>query len=616
MELKTTYRTHTCNELTKGDSSQTVTLSGFVHTVRDHGDLIFLDLRDRYGLTQVVISKESPVFSTAQELKPEYVIRIEGVVKERSEKAKNPKITTGDIEVEPVNLDILSASESELPFQVSSDEDVNEQLRLRYRYLDLRRRKMQELMELRHEMVLFSRKFFAERGFIDFQTPILTGSTPEGARDFVIPSRVYPGKFYALPQSPQQYKQLLMIAGFDRYFQFAPCFRDEDPRADRLYGDFYQIDAEMSFVSKNDIYPLVNEYFTEVVKKFTSKELVNYPDSNNFFEQISFRHAMNIFGSDKPDIRYGLHIADITDIAHRTEARFLNQANCVKAIKVSKDEGSEKLTRQKLQQIEEYLKSLGAKGLGYMTISDSVSGEGRTASGSIAKFISTEDFNRLFSEEYSHVWLNKSTGQQELVGGDTVLVLADDSVESCNKFMDKLRRRLAEELELIDGGKIGFVWIEDFPFFELDDEGRLDIGHNPFSNPNCSPEQFRRLRQEDPLRIYAQQYDLACNGYEILSGGERNYNPEILSEVFQILGYGEEDIRSRFGHMLEAFKYGAPPTAGFAIGFDRFFMTMIDETNIRNVFPFPKDAKGFDPMFNCPNELMPEQFAELGVKVI
>jgi aspartyl-tRNA synthetase len=629
MKLKTSYRTHTCGELSKTNVNQKTTLSGFINTIRDHGDLIFFDLRDRFGITQIVIPKVNKNFSMAQNLKPETVVMVTGKIKERSENAKNSKIPTGEIEIEPEILEILSKVELDLPFQVTNNEDVNEQLRLKYRYLDLRRSRLKELMDLRHEMVLFARKFFDERKFLEFQTPIMTGSTPEGARDYVIPSRVYPGNFYALPQSPQQYKQLLMIAGYDRYFQFAPCFRDEDPRADRLYGDFYQIDAEMAFVRKEDIYKIVTDFFKEVVNKFTNKTIPDYRQPYNAFPALSYSDAMKTFGSDKPDLRTPLQIVDITEVAHKTEADFLKNSRHVRAVLVTRKESKDSLSRQKISELENYLKDLGAGGLGYLKVE-----EDSSFSGSLAKFFNPEEIKDELNKKQEVLTYAPDTkgcsstrrNEEDLLNdkhpsgwtmpGDTIFIVAENNYEDSCKYLDKLIRKLGEDLDLIDHTQISFCWIHNFPFFEINSEGKLDIGHNPFSKPDCTAEEFKRLKTEDPLKIYAQQYDLACNGYEILSGGERNYDPEILSQVFEILGYKEEDINARFGHMLTAFKYGAPPTAGFAIGFDRFFMTMIGETNIRNVFAFPKDAKGFDPLFNCPNELSPEQLKELEIKVI
>jgi aspartyl-tRNA synthetase len=568
-------------------AGQTVTIKGWVNSRRDHGGLIFVDARDHTGLVQLVIQPEqADAFKIAEQLRDEYVISATGVVRERSDDLKNPHIATGNVEVKVDELQILNRAEP-LPIQIHGEALANEDLRLKYRFLDLRRPKMQHMLKKRAEYYTFMRHYLEERNFIEITTPILANSSPEGARDFLIPSRVHQGKFYALPQAPQQFKQLLMVGGVPRYYQLAACFRDEDPRADRLYGEFYQLDLEMSFVEDGEevreaMEPLIKKLVTEFAgKKLLSEDIPRIP----------YAEAMEKYGSDKPDLRYGMELIDLTDELKGSEFGVFKNAECVKAICVK---GASALSRSQIDAFTEIAKSEGAGGLAYLTY------DGGEVKSPIAKFLKPEEL-----EAIQH-----KTGAQD---GDIVFFGADKR-KVVNKVLGRLRNEFATHFNLKDPSVIALAWIVDFPFYELDDKtGKLDFGHNPFSMPKGGLE---ALKAEDKLAIIADQYDMVMNGYEICSGGVRNHNPEVLYEVFGVLGYDRKYVDERFGGMINAFKYGAPPHAGCAFGIDRMFMVLMDEDNIREIVAFPKNGSGVDVMMNSPSLVDDAQLRELHIKTV
>lgn len=568
---------------------QTVILNGWVHSRRDHGGLIFIDLRDHTGLIQLVIQPEkAEAFALAEQLRSEYVIAVTGIVKEREEHLKNPNITTGDIEVVVADIRILNRSES-LPVQIYDDTLLtNEELRLKYRYLDLRRPKMQETLRKRSEYNKFIRAYMDEHDFTEVTTPILANSSPEGARDFLIPSRLHEGKFYALPQAPQQFKQLLMVGGIPRYYQLATCFRDEDPRADRLYGEFYQLDLEMSFVEDGEIVrqtmePMVKRLVTE----FAGKTLLtdNVP-------RIPYQEAMDRYGSDKPDLRYGMELIELSDILVNTEfgvfKSTLASGGVVKAIRVP---NGASLSRSQIDRFTDIAKANGAGGLAYLTFQNS------DVISPIAKFLSTDELAQI-------------KDRMQAKDGDIVFFGVDKRAV-VNKVLGQLRIEFADHFELKDPNVIALAWIVDFPFYEWDDKAqRLDFGHNPFSMPKGGEEV---LASDDKLSIVADQYDMVMNGYEICSGAVRNHNPEVMYKVFGALGYDSTYVDDKFGALINAFKFGAPPHAGCAFGVDRMFMALIGEDNIREVVAFPKNGSGVDVMMNSPSLVDPAQLAELSI---
>ncbi len=571
---------------TLGNISETIKVQGWVHSRRDHGGLIFIDLRDHTGIIQLTIGDGSEGFGTAEELRDEYVIEATGKITERSEDLKNPKIRTGSVELLVESLIILNKSEA-LPIQVNSTQYINEDNRLRYRYLDLRRPKMQDTLKKRAEYYTYIRKYMESNDFTEVATPILANSSPEGARDFLVPSRVHQGMFYALPQAPQQFKQLLMVGGVPRYYQIATCFRDEDPRADRLYGDFYQLDLEMSFVDNGEevrstMEPLIKNLVTE----FGGKKLLS--DS---IPRITYADAMNKYGSDKPDLRFGMELTDLTDelrdCGFGVFTNAISQGGAVKAIKVSSQ-----FSRSQIDEMTEKAKAEGAGGMPYMVI------ENGQATASIAKFFSPED-------------LNKIVTKLEANDGDTI-IFGSDKLEKVNKVLGSLRSYLGDKLDLKDPDTVALAWIIDFPFYEFDEKlNKLDFGHNPFSMPKGGLE---ALESDDKLGIVADQYDMVANGYEICSGAVRNHNPEVMYRVFDVLGYDKEYVESKFGAMLSAFKFGAPPHAGCAFGLDRIFMVLTNEENIREVIAFPKNGSGVDVMMNSPSSADPKAVKELGIK--
>jgi len=569
--------------------SEAVTVSGWVHTRRDHGGLIFIDLRDHTGIVQLVVQPENTeAFSLAEQVRDEYVISVTGVVKERDESLKNPNIPTGNIEIVAEEIRLLNRSEP-LPIPIHEDApQANEELRLKYRYLDLRRSKMQDTLTKRAAYYRFMRDYMEAHEFTEVTTPILANSSPEGARDFLVPSRVHPGKFYALPQAPQQFKQLLMVGGVPRYYQIATCFRDEDPRADRLYGDFYQLDLEMAFVEDGEVVrstmePLIKRLVTEFAGKTLTVEDI---------PRIPYQEAMDRYGSDKPDLRFGMELVDLSDVLAETGfgvfANTIKDGGVVKAIRV---EGAASLSRSQIDQFTEIAKSEGAGGLAYLTY------EGGEVRSPIAKFLSAAELAAI----------QQRTGAK---AGDAVFFGADRR-EVVNKVLGRLRSEFADHFGLKDPSKVALAWIVDFPFYEWDEKAKkLDFGHNPFSMPKGGVE---ALKSEDKLGILADQYDMVMNGYEVCSGAVRNHNPEVMYEAFAVLGYSKEHVDEKFGAMINAFKYGAPPHAGCAFGIDRIFMVLIGEDNIREVVAFPKNGSGVDVMMNSPSSVDPTQLKELSL---
>lgn len=586
-------------------TGQTVTISGWVHTRRDHGGLIFIDLRDHTGIVQLVIQPEhAEAFTLAEQLRDEFVISLTGAVKERDEALKNPNIETGNIEVVVDTLRLLNKSEP-LPIPIHSDTtQASEELRLKYRYLDLRRAKMQQTLTQRATYYKVLRNYMEANEFIEVTTPILANSSPEGARDFLVPSRVHPGSFYALPQAPQQFKQLLMVGGVPRYYQIATCFRDEDPRADRLYGDFYQLDLEMSFVEDGEVVrqtmePLVKQLVTD----FGGKTLVS-----DDVPRIPYDEAMDRFGSDKPDLRFGMELVDLTDIFVNTEFGVFKGAESIKAIRV---ENGATLSRKQIDIFTDIAKSEGAGGLAYITFDNGKAdgqvvrsyGKEITAHSPVAKHLSQTELDAVAER------MNVSDGDALFFGVDKRAVV--------NKVLGRLRSEFADHFELKDPNKVALAWIVDFPFYEWDDTAKkVDFGHNPFSMPRGGAEALAAAdTDEKKLAIVADQYDMVMNGYEIASGAVRNHNPEVMYNAFGVLGYGRDYVEQKFGAMLNAFKYGAPPHAGMAFGVDRIFMVLTNESNIREVVAFPKNGSGIDVMMSSPSVVDDAQLKELSLKL-
>ena len=575
-----------------------ITVAGWVHSRRDHGGLIFIDLRDHTGLVQLVINPEqAEAFRLAESLRDEFVIRASGVVTERGEGLKNPNIASGNVEIVVENLEILNRAET-LPIQPFAEENqAGEDLRFKYRYLDLRRPKMQQMLKKRAEMYQRMHQYMDDRNFIEIQTPILANSSPEGARDFLIPSRLQEDKFYALPQAPQQFKQLLMVGGVPRYYQLAACFRDEDPRADRLYGEFYQLDLEMSFVEdgeqvRQEVEPLMRQLATD----FAGKKLLDLSGlavgDGQPIPRISYRDAMETYGSDKPDLRFGMELIELTDVFANTEFGVFKNAECIKAICVK---NGASLSRKQIDQFTDIAKSEGAGGLAYITYQD---GEAKSP---IAKFLSETELTAI----------QQKTGAAE---GDAVFFGADTR-PVVNAVLGRLRNEFAAHFNLKKSSEVALAWIIDFPFYEWDDHGKkLDFGHNPFSMPKGGLQALEAAATDaDKLAIVADQFDMVMNGYEICSGGVRNHNPAVLYKVFDLLGFSESYVEEKFGAMLNAFKYGAPPHAGCAFGVDRILMELIDETNVRETLAFPKNGSGVDVMMDSPSIVDPVQLRELGL---
>jgi len=591
------YRTHTCGELTSKDRNKKVILSGWVNSRRDHGGIIFIDLRDRYGLMQIAfdpsVSKKS--WQIADKVRNEYVVRIEGAVNLRPIDMINPKMSTGKIEVEAEKIEILSRSKTP-PFEVNYEkkQKANEFLRLKYRFIDLRRQEMQKMLKKRDEFIRYIRGYFHKRDFIDVQTPILANSSPEGARDFLVPSRLYPGKFYALPQAPQQFKQLLMVGGVDKYFQIAPCFRDEDPRMDRAYGEFYQLDMEMSFVEQEDILNTVERLMLELTKEFSDKKIAGL-EENGGLKRISWKTAMEKYGTDKPDLRFGMEIKSVTEIVRDCSFEVFSQAvknrGVVHALRV---EGGAGFTRKDIDNLTEIAREKGAKGLAYIIVKKK-----EKLQSPIVKFLGIE---------LSLEIIREVKGKE----GDIVFFVADEWKTAC-LALGAVRSECAVKLNLKDDKKAVWCWVVDFPMYSYSEieEGKIDFDHNPFSMPQGGIE---ALEKKNPLDVLAYQYDLVLNGFEVGSGAIRNHDPEIMYKSFEIAGYKKEDVDNKFGAMIEAFKFGSPPHGGCAPGIDRIFMILNDCDSIRDVYAFPKDGKGKDLMSNSPSKVSERQMQELHMK--
>ena len=589
------YRSHTCAALNISHVGQTVRLSGWVHRVRDHGGILFIDLRDHYGITQVLCDPDSPVFAQVEKVRSEWCIRIDGEVKARDASLVNPKIPTGEVEVFIRDIEVLGAAK-ELPLMVFGDQEYPEETRLRYRFLDLRREAMQRNMTLRSDVVASMRKRMWDKGFREYQTPIITASSPEGARDFLVPSRLHPGKFYALPQAPQQFKQLLMVSGFDRYFQIAPCFRDEDPRADRSPTDFYQLDMEMSFVTQQDVFDTISPVIAGVFEEFGGGRKVDAPQD---WPQISYRDSALWYGTDKPDLRNPIKMQVVSEhfagSGFAIFAKLLEQDGTqIRAIPAPGG-GSRKFC----DRMNAFAQKEGLPGMGYIFWREAEDGSGMEAAGPLAKNIGPER--------------TEAIRQQLGLGvGDAAFFLGGKP-KQFESVAGKARTVIGEELGLTDKDRFAFAWIVDFPIYEQDAEtGKIDFEHNPFSMPQGGMEAL----MGDPLAVRGFQYDLACNGYELVSGAIRNHKPEIMFKAFEIAGYGKDEVEKRFGGMVNAFQYGAPPHGGCAAGIDRIVMLLADEANIREVILFPMNQRAEDLMMGAPSEPLSQQLMELNLRVI
>ncbi|KUF10199.1 aspartate--tRNA ligase [Pseudoponticoccus marisrubri] len=587
------YRSHTCADLTKTDVGATVRLSGWVHRIRDHGGVLFIDLRDHYGVTQVLCDPDSPVFAEVERVRSEWCIRIDGVVKARDESLVNPRLPTGEIEVFIRDMEVLGAAQ-ELPLIVFGDQEYPEETRLRYRYLDLRREAMQRNMTLRSDVVASLRRRMWDSGFREYQTPIITASSPEGARDFLVPSRLHPGRFYALPQAPQQFKQLIMVSGFDKYFQIAPCFRDEDPRADRSPTDFYQLDMEMSFVTQQDVFDTIAPVIAGVFEEYGQGARVDAPAD---WPQIPYAEAALKYGTDKPDLRNPIEMQDVSEHFRGSGfaifAKLLEQDGTqIRAIPAPTG-GSRKFC----DRMNAFAQKEGLPGMGY--IFWRAKGDEMEAAGPLAKNIGPER--------------TEAIRQQLGLGvGDAAFFLGGKP-QAFERVAGKARDVIGEELGLTEKDRFAFAWIVDFPIYEQDEEsGEIDFEHNPFSMPQGGMEAL----EGNPLDVKGFQYDLACNGYEIVSGAIRNHKPEVMLKAFEIAGYGEDEVKSRFGALFNAFHYGAPPHGGCAAGIDRIVMLLADEMNIREVIMFPMNQRAEDLMMNAPSEPSSDQLMELSLRVI
>ena len=587
------YRSHTCAELNIEDVGSEVRLSGWVHRIRDHGGVLFIDLRDHYGMTQVLCDPDSPVFTEVENVRSEWCIRIDGTVKARDNELRNSKIATGDIEVFVRDIEVLGAS-AELPLIVFGDQEYPEETRLRYRFLDLRREVMQKNIKLRADVIASIRRRMWDIGFKEYQTPIITASSPEGARDFLIPSRLHEGKFYALPQAPQQFKQLIMVSGFDKYFQIAPCFRDEDPRADRSPTDFYQLDMEMSFVTQQDVFNTVSPVIADIFKEFSEGKAVDAPEN---WEIVSYRDAAIWYGTDKPDLRNPIRMQDVSK--HFKNSGFAIFSNILEKdgteIRAIPAPGGG--SRKFCDRMNSFAQKEGLPGMGYIFWRDN---EGQMeAAGPLAKNIGPERTEAIRC-------------QLGLSVGDAAFFLGG-SPKTFQRVSGKARDVIGHELNLIDTNRFAFAWIVDFPIFEKDDEtGKIDFEHNPFSMPQGGLDALNG----DPLNVLGYQYDLACNGFELVSGAIRNHQPELMFKAFEIAGYNEDEVRRRFGGMVNAFQYGAPPHGGCAAGIDRIVMLLANQENIREVIMFPMNQRAEDLMMGAPSEPTSEQLMELNLRTI
>ncbi|MBD1174283.1 aspartate--tRNA ligase [Pelagibacterales bacterium SAG-MED01] len=587
------YRTHNCNELRKKDIGSEISLSGWINKKRDHGNLLFIDLRDNYGITQCIIDKDNLSFSELEKTQLETVIKVIGKVVNRSNETINRDIETGEIEVS-INKFIILGSCKELPMPIFSDQEYAEEIRLKYRYLDLRRKKIHENIILRSKVISFIRSEMNDLGFLEFQTPILTSSSPEGARDFLVPSRLNPGKFYALPQAPQQFKQLIMVSGFDKYFQIAPCFRDEDARADRSPGEFYQLDLEMSFVEQEDVFKVVERLLTNIFKKFSTKKLMF-----NAFPKISYSEALLKYGSDKPDLRNPLVINDITEIFSREDVTFeifkklIKTGSKVRCIVTKKTKDK---PRSFFDNIDKWAKDQGASGLAYFTIEKE---KEISAKGPVGKFFSKEAIKEIMNITQAEV-------------GDSIF-LACNKLKELEKITSLARDKIAQDLNLIDENIFAFCWVVDYPMFERDEQtNKIEFSHNPFSMPQGDIE---KLNFEKPLDILAYQYDIVCNGVELSSGAIRNHVPELMYKLFSIAGYDKNQVNEKFSGMINALSYGAPPHGGIAPGIDRIIMLLANEKNIREITMFPMNQNAQDLMMNAPSEITENQLKELNLSL-
>ena len=592
------YRTHTCGQLRKADVGQTVRLSGWVNRRRDHGGLIFLDLRDHYGVTQCVIEPDAAAFATVDTARSEWVLTLTGKVVARSDETVNEDLSTGDVELR-IEAATVQSQAQELPLPVFGDHTYPEETRLTYRFLDLRRERLHKNIMLRAGIITSLRRRMIEQGFTEFQTPILTASSPEGARDFLVPSRRYPGQFYALPQAPQQFKQLIMVAGFDRYFQIAPCFRDEDGRADRSPGEFYQLDLEMSFVTQDDVFAAVAPVLAGVFEEFGQGKKVTPADQ---FPRIPYAEAMLKYGTDKPDLRNPIEIVDVSEIFGRAEVEFKAFKNkTVRAIPAS---GAGPQPRSFFDKLNEWARGEGAAGLGYIQFEDE--GGALVGKGPIAKFI-------------TGAALADMAKAAKVKAGDALFFSADAKADRAAHLAGQARTRIGRELNLILDGEYKFCWIVDFPMYEWnEDEKKIDFSHNPFSMPQFDRDEFLALANDDNdtiLGMKAYQYDIVCNGYELCSGAVRNHLPEIMVRAFEIAGYNESVVEEQFGGMLNAFRHGAPPHGGLAPGIDRIVMLLAGQTAIREVIAFPLNQQGQDLMMNAPSEVEDKQLKELSIRL-
>ena len=576
------YKTHTCNEISLEDVGKKVRIAGWVETIRDLGGLVFLDIRDMYGITQVVTSADTEDVDIASHIPIESTVTVYGTVKKRDEETVNPKLKTGLVEIKIEEIKVLGKRTGNLPFEVNANQEIREDLRLQYRYLDLRNRKILENLKLRAEVLQFLRNQMQEQGFLEVQTPILTSSSPEGARDYLVPSRLYPGKFYALPQAPQQFKQLLMVSGIDKYFQIAPCFRDEDARADRAPGEFYQLDMEMSFATQEDVFKVIEPVMYNIFKKFSDKKIAEYP-----FPRITYKEAMLKYGSDKPDLRNPLYIIDLSEFFKKcTFKPFINRT--VRAIKVSGH-----MSKGFHEKMLLYAQSIGMGGLGYLEVQEDLSFKGP-----IDKFIPEELKTELLK-------------LADLKDGDTIFFIAD-SEKRATELAGQIRTELANRLNLIDKDIFKFCWIIDFPMFELDEQGKLAFSHNPFSMPQGG---MKALTNENSLDILAYQYDIVCNGIELSSGAVRNHDIDIMLKAFEMAGYTQDEVKTKFGALYTAFQYGAPPHAGIAPGVDRMLMLLTESETIREVIAFPLNSKAQDLMMGAPGNVRREQLRDVHIMI-
>jgi len=585
------YRTHNCSELNKKNKNQTIALSGWVNKKRDHGNLLFLDLRDNYGVTQCLIDKSNPNFKELEKLQLESVIKINGKVSERSKDTINKDLKTGEIEVNINSFEVLGHCK-ELPMPVFSDQEYAEEIRLKYRFLDLRRKKIHDNIILRSKVISFIRSEMSKLGFLEFQTPILTSSSPEGARDFLVPSRLNPGKFYALPQAPQQFKQLIMVSGFDKYFQIAPCFRDEDARSDRSPGEFYQLDLEMSFVEQENIFEVVEKLMVSVFKKFSSKNLMYEK-----FPRITYKDAMLKYGTDKPDLRNPLLIYDLTNIFTRSDVKFDIFKKLVKTgskVRCIVTKNTKDKPRSFFDNVDKWAKDQGASGLAYFTIEKN---KQISAKGPVGKFFTEDALKEIM----------KITSAVE---GDSIF-LACGKISEVEKISSEARNKIAKDLNLIDDNKFAFCWIVDYPMFELDESSKkIKFSHNPFSMPQGD---LKSIDLNKPLDIKAYQYDIVCNGIELSSGAIRNHIPELMYKLFLIAGYDKNDVDKKFSGMINALSFGAPPHGGIAPGIDRIVMLLANEKNIREVTMFPMNQNAQDLMMNAPSDVSERQLKELSL---